>query len=41
VESTARELAEARRAHDFPPRPSSWRCGHCEFRTVCDEGRDQ
>ena len=41
VESTARELAEARRAHDFPPKPSSWRCGHCEFRTVCDEGREQ
>ena len=41
VESTARELAEARRTHDFPPRPSSWRCGHCEFRTVCDEGREQ
>ena len=41
VESTARELAEARRTHDFPPRPSSWRCGHCEFRMVCDEGREQ
>jgi DNA helicase-2/ATP-dependent DNA helicase PcrA len=40
VESTARELGEARRLHDFPPKPTSWRCGHCEFRTVCDEGRD-
>jgi DNA helicase-2/ATP-dependent DNA helicase PcrA len=40
VESVARELADARRLHDFPPKPSSWRCRRCEFRTVCDEGRD-
>ena len=39
VESVARELAEARRLHEFPPKPSSWRCRRCEFRTVCDEGR--
>jgi DNA helicase-2/ATP-dependent DNA helicase PcrA len=40
VESVARELAEARRLHDFPPKPSSWRCRRCEFRTICDEGRE-
>jgi DNA helicase-2/ATP-dependent DNA helicase PcrA len=40
VESIARELADARRLHDFPPKPSSWRCRRCEYRTVCDEGRD-
>ena len=40
VESVARELAEARQLHDFPPKPSSWRCRRCEFRTVCDEGRE-
>ncbi|MGD0372320.1 MAG: ATP-dependent DNA helicase [Candidatus Dormibacteria bacterium] len=40
VESSARELAQAHRLHEFPPRPSSWRCRRCEFRTVCDEGRD-
>jgi DNA helicase-2/ATP-dependent DNA helicase PcrA len=40
VESVARELAEARRLHDFPPKPSGWRCRRCEFRTICDEGRE-
>jgi DNA helicase-2/ATP-dependent DNA helicase PcrA len=40
VESTVRELAEARRLHDFAPKPSSWRCRRCEYRTICDEGRD-
>lgn len=39
VDSVARELADARRRGDFPPRPSAWRCRRCEFRTVCDEGR--
>ena len=24
----------------FPPRPSRWLCPRCEYRTVCDEGRD-
>ncbi len=40
VESVARELQDARRRGEFPPRPSEWRCRRCDFRTVCDEGRD-
>jgi DNA helicase-2/ATP-dependent DNA helicase PcrA len=37
---TARDLAAAWRDGDFPPHPSAWNCAHCEYRTVCDEGRD-
>ncbi|MFN2568844.1 MAG: ATP-dependent helicase [Candidatus Dormibacteria bacterium] len=33
------ELSDAMRSGAFPPRPSTWSCGHCDFRTVCDEGR--
>jgi DNA helicase-2/ATP-dependent DNA helicase PcrA len=40
IESVAREAAVARRRMELPPRPSAWRCGRCEFRTVCDEGRE-
>jgi DNA helicase-2/ATP-dependent DNA helicase PcrA len=37
--STA-ELARAWREGDFPPRPSAWQCRRCDYRTVCDEGRE-
>ena len=37
---TARDLATAWRDGDFPPRPSAWQCPRCEYRTVCDEGRN-
>jgi DNA helicase II / ATP-dependent DNA helicase PcrA len=37
--STA-ELARAWRDGDFPPRPSPWQCRRCDYRTVCDEGRE-
>jgi putative RecB family exonuclease len=37
--STA-ELARAWRDGEFPPRPSAWQCRRCEYRTVCDEGRE-
>jgi len=37
--STA-ELARAWRENDFPPRPSAWQCRRCDYRTVCDEGRE-
>jgi len=37
--STA-ELARAWRDGDFPPRPSAWQCRRCDYRTVCDEGRE-
>ncbi len=37
--STA-ELARAWRDGEFPPRPSAWQCRRCDYRTVCDEGRE-
>lgn len=37
--STA-ELARAWRENEFPPRPSAWQCRRCDYRTVCDEGRE-
>ena len=37
--STA-ELARAWRDNEFPPRPSAWQCRRCDYRTVCDEGRE-
>ena len=37
--STA-ELARAWRDGEFPPRPSPWQCRRCDYRTVCDEGRE-
>jgi DNA helicase-2/ATP-dependent DNA helicase PcrA len=37
--STA-ELARAWRDGEFPPRPSAWQCRRCDFRAVCDEGRE-
>ncbi len=36
--ASAQELSDAWRDGWFPPRPSSWQCPRCEFRTVCDEG---
>ncbi|HZS14254.1 MAG TPA: ATP-dependent DNA helicase [Candidatus Dormibacteraeota bacterium] len=37
--STA-EMARAWREGDFRPRPSAWQCRRCDYRTVCDEGRE-
>ncbi|HYL72508.1 MAG TPA: ATP-dependent DNA helicase [Candidatus Dormibacteraeota bacterium] len=34
------ELVQAWKRGDFPARPSRWQCPRCEFRTVCDEGRE-
>ncbi|HEX4755374.1 MAG TPA: ATP-dependent DNA helicase [Candidatus Dormibacteraeota bacterium] len=36
---TARDMAAAWSSGSFPPRPSTWQCPRCEYRTVCDEGR--
>jgi CRISPR/Cas system-associated exonuclease Cas4 (RecB family) len=33
------ELVQAWASGTFPARPSRWQCGHCEYRTVCDESR--
>jgi CRISPR/Cas system-associated exonuclease Cas4 (RecB family) len=40
LSATTDELVRAWRDGDFPPRPSRWQCSKCEFRTVCDEGRE-
>ena len=40
ISATASEIVEAWRAGSFPPRPSSWQCSVCEYRTVCSEGRE-
>ena len=40
INATSKEIADAWRVGDFPPRPSSWQCPNCEYRTVCAEGRD-
>lgn len=40
LSATADEVVRAWRAGDFPPRPSSWQCPLCEYRTVCSEGRE-
>jgi DNA helicase-2/ATP-dependent DNA helicase PcrA len=40
VDRSVADLAAAHQAGSFPPKPSSWRCRRCEFRTVCDEGRE-
>jgi DNA helicase-2/ATP-dependent DNA helicase PcrA len=34
------ELAAAWRERSFPPRPAAHRCRGCDFRIVCDEGRE-
>jgi RecB family exonuclease len=38
--ATCGELASAWRERSFPPSPSAWRCRRCDYRTVCDEGRE-
>ncbi|MFN2582311.1 MAG: RecB family exonuclease, partial [Candidatus Dormibacteria bacterium] len=40
LSATADELVRAWRAGDFPAKPSAWLCPRCEYRTVCDEGKD-
>ncbi len=40
ISATASEIVDAWRAGDFPPRPSTWQCSTCEYRTVCSEGRE-
>jgi ATP-dependent exoDNAse (exonuclease V) beta subunit len=39
LSASARDLAAAWWAGEFPPSPSAWACPRCEYRTVCDEGR--
>ncbi|HWW09757.1 MAG TPA: PD-(D/E)XK nuclease family protein, partial [Candidatus Acidoferrales bacterium] len=34
------ELVQSWKRGDFPARPSRWQCPRCEYRTVCDEGKD-
>ncbi len=34
------ELVQAWKRGDFPARPSRWQCPRCEYRTVCDEGKE-
>ena len=40
LSATTDEIVRAWESSDFPPRPSSWQCPTCEFRTVCSEGRE-
>lgn len=40
LSATTEEIVRAWESSDFPPRPSSWQCPTCEFRTVCSEGRE-
>ena len=40
LSATTEEIARAWESSDFPPRPSSWQCPTCEYRTVCSEGRE-
>ncbi len=40
LSATTMELVAAWKAGDFPARPSRWQCSRCDYRTVCDEGRD-
>jgi RecB family exonuclease len=40
LSATTDELVRAWRNGDFPARPSRWQCPRCEFRTVCDEGKE-
>jgi len=40
IDGTARDLARAVAGRDFPAKPNRWRCSQCDFRTVCDEGRE-
>jgi DNA helicase-2/ATP-dependent DNA helicase PcrA len=40
VDRSIADLAAAHQEGAFPPKPSSYRCRRCEFRTICDEGRD-
>jgi DNA helicase-2/ATP-dependent DNA helicase PcrA len=34
------DLVQAWKRGDFPARPSRWSCSRCEYRTVCDEGKE-
>ena len=40
LSATTEEIVRAWETSDFPPRPSSWQCSTCEYRTVCSEGRE-
>ena len=40
LSATTEEIVRAWESSGFPPRPSSWQCPTCEYRTVCSEGRE-
>jgi len=40
VSATAAELLRAWEENVFPANPATWRCRHCDYRTVCDERAD-
>ncbi|GAC1341044.1 MAG: hypothetical protein NVSMB29_10900 [Candidatus Dormibacteria bacterium] len=40
LDATATELAGAWRDGAFPAQPSTYNCRRCDYRTVCDEGRN-
>ncbi|MBV8527216.1 MAG: ATP-dependent helicase [Candidatus Dormibacteraeota bacterium] len=40
LSATTEEIVRAWESSDFPPKPSSWQCPTCEYRTVCSEGRE-
>ncbi|MGI8848078.1 MAG: ATP-dependent helicase [Candidatus Dormibacteria bacterium] len=40
IDGAARELAAAAQDRDFPTKPSAWKCRNCDYRTICDEGRN-
>jgi len=39
ISAITAELTDALRTGQFPPKPSAWSCGRCDYRTVCDEGQ--
>ncbi|MHB8717368.1 MAG: ATP-dependent helicase [Candidatus Dormibacteria bacterium] len=41
LNATASDLARAWQSGAFPPKPSTWNCRRCAYRTVCDEGHTQ
>ena len=40
IGATLAEISAAWRSSGFPPNASPYRCRRCDFRTVCDEGRE-
>src|SRR5262249_37772659 len=41
LSAVSAEMTYAWQTGEFVPKPSSWLCRRCEYRTVCDEGQAQ